>query len=253
MKKVFYLIVSFLLVINYSCKDETIVNPPADNKDYFPAKVGAKFNYILSTDSSFFLSGSRISDITNTTLIAGTEYFIQIDSVIFEMALTLDTTYFRKSNTGVFYYSDTTGLSELIPDSLINLLRIDNESRLLFFPLQVNQTWPVYQIDFLVGGVPVFSPVKTSAKVIEAMPLNIALVDSQFTVEVLKIEYKLEVQLNPQGPVERYFAYGYIAENIGFVKWEGETIVLNLIRGGRIDTISPGLYRFEKLNKYYIP
>ncbi len=252
MKKMFYLITAGILLLNISCKDDTIINPPQNNKDYFPAKVGSKFTYNLVVDTNYSLSGVRISDVTNTSTISGTEYFVQVDSVIIERTLSLDTTYFRKSNSGVFYYTDTTGLGDLIPDSLRNVLRIDNESRLLFFPLQLNQTWPVYQIDITVGGVPVFSPLKTSARVLEALQLTLVRRDTQYTIDVYKIEYKLEVQLDPQGSVERFFAYGYVAENIGFVKWEGEAFVLSLIRGGRIDLSSASGFIKEELINYFI-
>lgn len=253
MKKVFHFFILVLLTISYSCKDDTIVNPPVDTKDYFPAKEGAKFIYNLVIDSAFYLGGVRISDVTNSISIAGTQYFVQIDSVIIERSLSIDTTYFRKSNTGVFYYIDTTGLGQLIPDSLRNSLRIDSESRLLFFPLRLNQIWPVYQIDITVGGIPVFSPLKTSAKVLEAQKLTVVFRDSQYTIDVYKVEYKLEVQLDTQGSIERFFAYGYIAENIGFVKWEGESFVLNLIRGRRLDLSLTSYYLLEELRSYFIP
>lgn len=253
MKKIFYLMVVSSLLITYSCKDDSIINPPDDIKDYFPAKVGSKFTYSLTLDSNLVLSGARISDITGVDNINGTEYFIQVDSIIIERTLSLDTTYFRKSSTGVFYYTDTTGLGQLIPDSLRNSLRIDTESRLLFLPLQLNQTWPVYQIDITVGGIPVFSPIKTSAKVLGTEQLTVATRDSQYTIDVYKIEYKLEIQIDPLGSAENFYAYGYIGENIGFVKWEGESFVLNLIRGGRLDLSLTSTYVLEELRNYFIP
>ncbi|AFH50056.1 Hypothetical protein IALB_2353 [Ignavibacterium album JCM 16511] len=253
MKNNNYLFIILSLIVLYSCKDNVIVDPPAVDKEYFPAKTGAKFTYSLTIDSNLVLSGAKISDIIGLQSISGTEYFIQIDSIIIERALTLDTAYFRKSNTGVFYYTDTTGLGQLIPDTLRNALRIDNESRLLFFPLRLNQTWPVYQIDITVGGIPVFSPVKTNAKISGKEQLTMAIRDSQYTIDVFKIEYKVEVQLDPQGASESFYAYGYIAENIGFVKWEGESFVINLIRGGRLDLSLTSTYMLEELRNYFIP
>lgn len=253
MKNIFSILIAGIILFSISCKDNNIVNPPIDNKDYFPAKVGAKYVYNLTIDTSLVLNGARISDVVNTTTISGTDYFVQIDSVIIERVLTLDTAYFRKSNTGVFFYVDTTGLTTLIPDSIRNSLRIDIESRLLFFPIQVNQTWPVYQIDITLGGIPIFSPVKTSAKVLETQQLTVNFRGSQQTIDVYKIEYKLEVQLDPRTPAESFYAYGYIAENIGFVKWEGESFVLNLIRGGRLDLTFPSGFYTELLNDYFIP
>jgi len=253
MKIIFYSLVIGVIIFTFSCSEDKLVNPPSEVKDYFPAKVGAKFIYSLTSGSNFVISGARISDITGSQNIKGTEYFVQIDSVILERELTLDTTYFRKSNSGVFYYIDTTGLGVLIPDSLRNSLRIDEESRLLFFPIQLNQTWPVFQIDITLGGIPVFTPLKTSAKVLETQQLTLAFRDTMLTMEVYKIEYKLELKLDPQGSTESFIAYGYIAENIGFVKWEGESFVLNLIRGGRLDLSLTSTYILEQLQGYLIP
>lgn len=253
MRKFFYFVFASLLAIVYACNEETIVNTPADNKDYFPAKEGSKFIYDLVIDSSLNLNGVRVLDIIGTTKISGTDYFIEIDSLLVESSLSVDTNYFRKSNTGVFYYSDTTGISELVPDSLVNLLRIDSECRLLFFPLQINQTWPVFQIDISVGGIPVFSPVKVNARVIESQQINIAFRDTQYIAEVFKIEYKMEVQLDPQGSSESLIAYGYITENIGFIKWEGESFLISLIRGGKIDLNATTGLITEELRSYFIP
>ncbi|MCX8105880.1 MAG: hypothetical protein N3D80_08440, partial [Ignavibacterium album] len=102
-------------------------------------------------------------------------------------------------------------------------------------------------------GIPIFSPVKTSAKVLGIQQLTVSFRGLQQTIDVYKIEYKLEVQLDPQSPAESFYAYGYIAENIGFVKWEGESFVLNLIRGERLDLSFPSGFYTEVLNYYFIP
>ena len=166
-----------------------------------------------------------------------------------------DTTYFRKSSTGVFYYIDTTGVSAFIPDSVRNQLSIDTESRLLFLPLTLNQIWPVYEVNFTLGGVPVYSLIKISAKVIDSYMLTKTFRDSSITRLVNKIRYDLDVQLSPTSPKETFTAYGYTMDGIGFIKWEGETLVLSLIRGGMLDfsgTISSSFVT-EELLEYSNP
>lgn len=246
------LIILFALI---GCKEESLITPPSANYDFFPLKSGAMYHYNFYYGTDPGLNGSKYIKVKDLININGTEYFTEIDSVIFERALTIDTTYFRKSNTGVFYFIDTTGVSEFIPDSIRNQLVIDIESRLLFSPLALNQTWPVYEINFTLGGIPVYSILKISAKVVDSYMLNQTFGDSSVTRLVNKIRYDMDVQLSPNSSKETFTAYGYTMDGIGFIKWEGESLVLSLIRGGMLDfsgTISSSSVT-EELVKYSIP
>lgn len=231
MKNIFNILLIVCLLILISCKNENLTNPPVNIAEYFPSKTGTKHNYNVIINSNLSSIGKRNSYILNRSIKNNTEYIIQIDTLSINAEIAIDTSYFRKTNTGVFYYIDTTGFASAIPDTLRNYLKVDNESRLLFFPLSIGQSWPVYQIDLSISGVPIFSPLKTSAKVVEKKLLNLSIGNTQKSIETFKIEYSLIIQTTPEDEIQRYSAYGYIAENIGFIKWEGESIVLNLIRG----------------------
>lgn len=235
MKKLISLLTIIILFAIIGCKEESIVAPPSESDDFFPLKSSARYSYNFYYDTNPELIGSKVITVENAININGTEYFTELDSSVFERALNIDTAYFRKSNTGVFYYIDTTGISVFIPDSIRNQLEIDIESRLLFFPLSLNQTWPVYEVNFTLGGVPVYSLIKISAKVVDSYLLTRAFTDSSITRLVNKIRYDMDVQLSPTSPKETFTAYGYTMNGIGFIKWEGETLVLSLIRGGMLD------------------
>lgn len=255
MKKIVKYISLVCLIALVGCKDDSVVTPPSDNLDFFPAKTGAKYSFNFYYDLNPGLSGAKIISVTDINNISGTEYFAEIDSILFERTVTVDTTFFRKSKTGVFYFIDTTGVSEFIPDSIRNSLSIDIESRLLFFPLAVNQTWPVYQVDVTFHGIPVYSIIKISAKVVDSYLSTKTFRDSSITKLVNKIQYDMDVQLSPTSPKEKFTAFGYTMDGIGFIKWEGDTLVLDLIRGGILNftgTISSSTV-VEELTDYFIP
>lgn len=246
------LITLFLII---GCKEESVITPPSESYDFFPLKSGAKYFYNFYYDIDPGLNGWKVITVENTLNINGTEYFTEIDSAVFERSLTIDTTYFRKSRTGVFYFIDTTGVSAFIPDSIRNQLSIDTESRLLFFPLALNQTWPVYEVNFTLGGVPVYSLLKISAKVVDSYMLTRTFLDSSITRLVNKIRYDMDVQLSPTSPNETFTAYGHTMDGIGFIKWEGDTLVLALVRGGMLDfsgTISSSFVT-EELVSFFNP
>lgn len=255
MKKLTSYLTIIILFAIIGCKEESVISPPSENYDFFPLKSDAKYFYNFYYGANPGLNGSKIVTVENTVNINGTEYFTEIDSAVFERALTIDTTYFRKSRTGVFYFIDTTGVSAFIPDSIRNQLSIDTESRLLFFPLALNQTWPVYEVNFTLGGVPVYSLLKISAKVVDSYMLTRTFRDSSVTRLVNKIKYDMDVQISPTSPKETFTACGHTMDGIGFIKWEGDTLVLALIRGGMLDfsgTISSSFIT-EELVSFSIP
>ncbi|HSL90179.1 MAG TPA: hypothetical protein VK870_12820 [Ignavibacteriaceae bacterium] len=136
----------------------------------------------------------------------------------------------RKSTTGVFGYFDTTGFTSIVPDSLRNLLTISTEYRLLYFPLSINQTWPVYNVSIDLG-VSRIDVVKISADVIEKDSITIAFRDTSITKEVFKIQYDMTIITGLDLTTETYKAFAWIAEDIGFYKWEGDAELLSFFAG----------------------
>lgn len=257
MKKYFSLFIIISIALLFSnCSENKSVTPPIVELEIFPSKPGTNYKYnvtfgvtnpITGTKKSHILSSTNKHSYVNSLSI----YQPQIDSFFYSGTTLVDTTYFRKTSSGVFFNVDTTGFSQLIPDSLRNLLTVDTESRLLFFPLSVNQTWPVYQIDIKIAGVPVFSPIKASAKVVDMFKMDFVLRSSNFTTTVYKILYNLDLQFSPEGQVERQTAVGFFAVGIGFIKWDGQTSVINLVKGNTFNF--PSDVMLEELSTFFIP
>jgi len=253
MKKVLALF--FLSLIILSCSDDKSTSPPVMNIDKFPSQPGTSYTFnvtfgltnpIIGTKRSYFIQKSN-NPLSNTLSI----YSPQVDSITYSGSLLVDTTYFRKTSSGVFYYIDTTGLAQLIPDSLRTLLKIDTETRALFFPLSINQTWPVYQIDIQISGVPIFSPIKAFAKVSDFYKMDFVTRNSTITSNVYRIDYTLEIQLSPEGQIERQTASALFAVGIGFIKWDGQAAVINLVRGTTFEF--PSEIILEEMRSYFIP
>lgn len=257
MKKYFTFIgIISITLLFFSCSDDKSVNPPTFEVETFPSKNGTFYKYdiqfgitnpIPGTKKSYIFSKPNKQNVKNILSI----YQPQVDTIFYQGRTLVDTTYFRKTSSGVFYFVDTTGFSQLLPDSLKNFLTVDTESRLLFFPLSLNQTWPVYQIDIKVAGVPVFSPIRTFAKVIDTYQLDLVLRNSNITVTAYRIEYNLDVQLSPEGQVERQTAIAEFAVGLGFIRWYGHTSVINLAKGNTFNF--PSEIMNEELISHFIP
>lgn len=233
----FFAALVFILTL-ISCGDEvTNIQNPQPEKNYFPDKTGSTYQFAIAvTDSSSGnISGVRNTSYSGDTQFQNTNYKIQIDSVTLDTFLTVDSLFFRKSSSGLFYYVDTTGFSAAVDDSLEQFLAVDSEIRALFFPLNVNQSWPSYRIDVSFLGQPVFSIINISAKVLSLDSLNLNLNTGSKQVEAFKIEYKMLVRIDQNLPATEYLAYGWVSEEIGFVKWEGDSILLTILLGGGLN------------------
>lgn len=255
MKRIFALVV-FATILFLSCKENQTTTPPVEDIETFPSKAGTSYSYNVKFGISNPINGIRKSRIISQSvskqfLDKSVIYQPQIDSILYQGTVLVDTTYFRKSSSGVFYFIDTTGFSQLVPDTLRNLLAIDTESRALFFPLSLNQTWPVYQVDVKIAGIPVFSPIKTYAKVVDSYKMDFVSRNSTKTFNVYKIEYNLDIQLSPESQVERQTVVAHFAVGLGFIKWDGQSAVTNIVKGTTFTY--PSEVILEELTTYHIP
>ncbi|HRN24992.1 MAG TPA: hypothetical protein PL018_00110 [Ignavibacteriaceae bacterium] len=233
-KNLLFLLIAALFLIT-ACKEST-TEPPVEtmNDQYYKIQNGASLIYNLEIKDStgFTVTGNRFTSFNDSTIIEGTTYYIQNDS--FQTFLPFDTLthssslYVRKSNTGVFSYADTTGFTGFIPDTLRQYLSVDKESRLLFYPLAVNQTFPVYTLTLsvLIVGINVIDidAVVESQEIINTTINNLP---EQFNT--FKIKYSFVVRTSSTGPETLYEAYGWVVKELGFVKWDGDAEVFNFL------------------------
>lgn len=239
MRYIWYKFIYLLLVISVifflSCKEEPteppLLLPPPD---YFPAIDGSYYKYDVQFSDSLnnLFVGARISQIRSDTIIAQTSYQVQDDSLYFGSIGLRSFSYLRKSVNGIFYYSDTTGISLLVADTLAQYLNVDPEIRLLYQPLSVSQQWSVLKINLNYQNILSLNILDVSAFVSQKDTINITIGSGSFTREALQINFLMKLRLPDQTVADVYEASGWVVDEIGFVKWEGDIAVISLLSGG---------------------
>ena len=226
----FYILV--ILLITFSACDESDVTGPSSEviKNYFPSEENTfyRFNIFVIDSTGQQDSLERRKRYFGEESIENVVYQKQVDTLITNGLVTKNISYFRKTETGVFYYADTTDFASVIPDSLRDSVKFDVEYRTLFFPLTDGQTFPVYKAVVELSNGFSFSFLSITAKVLKSDSLTLNLTSGKKQVETKKIEYELKVIADSSGNFDTDYAYGWIADDIGFVIWEGNTSLLNL-------------------------
>ncbi|MGB5895834.1 MAG: hypothetical protein WBG58_16780 [Ignavibacteriaceae bacterium] len=241
MKSLIKLISFFLagIFFVYSCSEENSTNPPGDENPpvYFPNSEGTFYKYgIIETDTNGVIAtGIRSVVYLENTLIKSTRYKLQVDSVQTNLQLSVTSSYFRTTATGVFYFVDTTGFTNILPDSLQSSVEIQDEMRAYLFPLSEGTLWPVYRISVELDEFIIVNLVDITGKFISDETLILDISDETKTINTKKVEIDFNLRTGVADSVITFNANTWLAEDIGIVKMEGSAIVLNLISGGGLD------------------
>ena len=200
MNSLFKLLFSLLavLVFVHSCTEDNSTNPSDDENPpvYYPDSEGTFYKYeIIETDTNGIVStGVRDVVYLEDTLINNTRYKIQIDSTQTNLQFSVSSSYFRTTETGVFYFVDTTGFTNFLPDSLQSSVEIQDEMRAYLFPLSAGTFWPVYRISIELNEFIIFNLVDITGKFISEEKLILELSDGTQTVNTKKVEIVLNLQ-----------------------------------------------------------
>ena len=210
------------------------------NENTYPKNDGPNYKYsYLRIDSTGQHNGIRSTYYKGSATISGTPYKIQIDSLNLNASLQVDTSYFRTTNAGVYYFIDTTGFAASITDPslipLIPFVTIDKELLAYSFPLQAGKSWTVFKINLTS---PIFATVvDVSALAVGDTTIVLNLQNGQTSKEALKIRFTLTLSLNPFSPqmARVFIADVWLIPNIGPAKWEGSGTLVNVFTGLGID------------------
>jgi hypothetical protein len=221
-----------------ACDDDNPSDPGPGNGGgggYFPNGDGTYYKYSMSTTDSTGSpeNGTRTSRYSGTQSVQGINYQVQYDTIYLNQT-TATVSNFRKTDTGVFYFMDTTGLSASIPDSIEQYLSTDDEVRALLFPLGEGSSWTVFKVQLSYGPI-VFYPVDVSASYAGTENVVLNLTSGQQTKSAIKIKYVMKLTFDFGAPSRNYEAHAWAVDSIGIVKWEGNAALLNGISGGGID------------------
>jgi len=224
-----------VICFNNACKEsnttETEAGPIVADASYYPVGDGTSYKYsVVRTDSNGRQSnGSRSTLLSGNTTIAGVPYQIQIDTVNIAGETSTGLSYFRKTASGVFFFLDTTGLASSIADTLIQYLTIDPEIRLLYIPVGDNSSWTAFKINLNYQGIINFNPIELNIAYDGKEDLSVGGSD----VEAVRLKFTLKYQT--LSAPRNFFAYGWLAKDIGFVKWEGNGTIIGAFTGSGVD------------------
>ncbi|MBT8380455.1 MAG: hypothetical protein KJN64_14645 [Ignavibacteria bacterium] len=254
-KKSLFVLISatFVLTLNY-CASDNSTNPPNQNlKNYYPGGMATtyKFNVQRSDSSGATNTSTRYVFYGDEIEINVVEYREQKDSIDDGSSITESISYFRRTDTGVFYFIDTTGFLSLVPDSLRNLIALQDEMRLLLNPLAAGSIWPVFRIEVNLQPGISFSPIDINGYYVSSESLTLNLETGANSVTAEKIKYDLDIATDVSQPAQRFSAYIWFAEEIGIVKMDGSSVLLDIILSGRLTfgdttaTLKQNLLNFE--------
>lgn len=249
MKNIKILVVIFFAVLTFTgCKERLYQPEPETYPDLFPLVKGSSFVYnvdSLDTAGNPFTIGKAHVSLRDTASFLYTVYTTMSDSLVLTSETIVNRTYIRKTNAGIYYFIDTTGLGALIPDTLKRLTTVDGEISALSVPPITGRTWNAYK--FIAG---IFSVISLTAEYgnEEILFMNLNGIDKE--VKARKVNYTLVIAIPPQeqGGTSSQFTFrgtGWYSENIGLVRLEGDSVLFGFI-GGDITNLFTNQYKVRR-------
>lgn len=260
-KIILSLVIVSSLLIYFGCKkSESSGTSPTDaiiiTENSFPKNPGTNYKYSYNRfDSLGQTSGNRITFFDGNAIIQGTTYKIQIDSLIIGSIFETDSTYFRTSGAGLYYFVDTTGFAESITDSslipLIPYVVFDQELLSYSFPLSAGKNWTAFKVNLTYPLQVTVIDVSASNVSQETITLNLS--SGQTSKDALKIKFTLTLRLNPlSSVVQTYTAFAWLIPNVGVAKCEGNGALVNFLTGQGINLADTSTVVNQALVDYQI-
>jgi hypothetical protein len=251
---VFLLVTALVLIFNFCTTDNSTNSPGQNFKNYYPGSKGSTYKYNVEQRDSIGTTNTltRYVNYGDETEINTVNYREQKDSIDDGSTVTENISYFRKTETGVFYFIDTTGFLSLVPDSLRNLISIQDEMRLLLNPLSVGSFWPVFRVTVNLQPGVSFSPVDINGNYLSQEELALNLETGLKMVTAEKVKYDLDIATDVNQTAQRFSAYVWFAEEIGIVKIDGSGVLLDILLTGEIGFGDTTTTATQNLVKYEI-
>ena len=245
-----YLIISlFLIGIIIGCNEDTANEPEQDLiysteiKELFPVSSGTSYTFSIDTlnlsTHTFENIGTRIWGIGNKVEDGQYGYFDCSESYNILNNIKEATSRFRLTNNSVDLYSDSSGISGLIPDSIeVEIsLDLDQVFKLIIFPYNDDSEWNVF------NGVANFGTFKFNVFRISGKysgSENLQLDGFPEIIRTEKFTYTVVMNIpNITDPfadyTQIYDASIWVSPSLGIVKIEGCDMFINPITGGQFD------------------
>ena len=243
-------------VFLFSCTSKEPTAPPSGQEpDYFPNSDGTTYLFTITESDSMGIlrTGSRYVFYNGDTLINGTSYKFQKDSVKMGTEIGERIYNFRKSKTGVFYFIDTSGFAAALPDTLRNRMTITSELQTLLLLLAEGSFWQVFKLTITLQPGITYAPYRITGSFVKEENVLLNLVSGDLNVTAQKIKYDLEYRIDPEEPSQKFTAFSWVADKIGIIKMDGNAIVVNTILLGEVNLDDSSKTVTQNLIDYNIP
>lgn len=245
------ILASFITFISCS---ENSQEPQIDttSANYFPNTDGSTYTYNLEITDSLgtVVTGERTATYNSSILINNSTYQILVDEFSYSSNSISDSSYFRKTDTKVYYLTDNSQVLMLLPDSVKSLVVVDAEAGLLQFPLSVGTRWQVYRLAINYGFI-IFNVINVTASAELVENISLTVNDTPFNQEAIKLKFQMSVAFDMTTAPLIYYAEAWMVDGIGLVKLEGDSEAINFMIGNNL--FLPGGYIKQTLKQYSIP
>ena len=248
-----FLIIVFMIsgLVFTSCKEAVAPEQMQPVKNYFPLPNNTVYKYSVdsvSTENVYFNIGTKTVTFGPEVVVAGTPYYNQNEETNYTGGdLVTQKAKVRKTERGLYYYIDTSGMSALIPDTLKPFVQIDREVIAMSLPFFQGQSWSAFK--FNVAIIPLINVTATYVgsavynNDVEGLP-------SRVNAEIIKYELRITIPDLGSGPVTlNYTGEVWYSEELGVVMREGDQFLFQLLGGGVIDLLSPNYKVRERLTR----
>ena len=247
--------VLLILLISSSCdKSENVPTEPVRSDQiasaYYPGGVNSTFIYrqdTLSTLQSTFDSvGTRNSVFSNYAVTGGSENITQDNTINISGSTINSTLNFRRTDAGIYFLIDTVNIISLLnmlPDSLKDLIEINIDSEINVFstPFYTGKNYSAFKATAGSRNLPVdltLVEVKVNFEgeeeiFVEALSKNIFSQKIKYEI-ILKIPNTLTTNILDflSAPPTIYNAFGWFVKDVGLVKLEGNSFLINALNSG---------------------
>ncbi len=259
-----YLLIIGLTFLFLSCSKEDspvqpVKEPVVTAENYFPGGVGSLFEYsVLSIDSTNQIidsSGTNKISFDSTESYGGIEYIASSTAFVSSGATVPLKFLFRRSSAGVYFTIDTTGLTTLLPDSLLQNVTInsDIEANVFSYPLFEGKTWTAYKLNIGIGAF------ELSLIDVQARYAGLENISSSATgnVDAEKIIYSADIKIpDPNNLISyneiKFDINAWFAKDIGIVMIESNPLAANIISGTTVFEPDSSILIKQILSSYNI-
>lgn len=245
--KIFLSTILISLFFTVACSESGSTDPVIDEDVYdgtleslFSVNVGDSFTYqvdTLQSSGSYQNIGTRTSSISSTESSSDQTYFLVDETLSLNDGNVESVAKFFFADDALQFTADSSGVYELVPDTLELEFNLNESYKVVQFPLTKDEEWSVFKGSIIYGTFK-FSVFDVYGTYVGNESLIISGFSEAFSTE--KFEYRIKINIpdmeNPfASNIQEYEASVWISPGYGVVKFEGCAMFINPITGNGFD------------------